>query len=190
MKGQQKGVRLTKVRELVMIKVEPGTENPPLPAIKKHYHIFIVVYKLLNTVHTDQTGQSDHLTMRLLVHHSGHPSGCKLYLLQINKEHNWWRDDHCLPKNGQQDEALSTRVESSLIGQQVFGEIQRMHHQEWDDSWVSPNLDCHHCNIAERVIQMFKHHFVSILSRVEDRFPLSLFCHLVQPAELTVNLLQ
>jgi hypothetical protein len=88
MKGQQKGVRLTKVRELVMIKVEPGTENPPLPAIKKHYHIFIVVYKLLNTVHTDQTGQSDHLTMRLLVHHSGHPSGCKLYLLQINKEHN------------------------------------------------------------------------------------------------------
>jgi hypothetical protein len=37
---------------------------------------------------------------------------------------------------------------------------------------------------------MFKNHLVSILSRVDDRFPLSLWCHLVQPAEFTVNLLQ
>ncbi len=51
-------------------------------------------------------------------------------------------------------------------------------------------LDCHHCNIAEWAIQKFKNHFVSILSRVDDRFPLSLWCHLLQPAELTVNLLQ
>jgi hypothetical protein len=51
-------------------------------------------------------------------------------------------------------------------------------------------LDCHHCNIAKRAIQMFKNHFISILSRVGDGFPLSLWCHLVQPAELTINLLQ
>ncbi len=50
--------------------------------------------------------------------------------------------------------------------------------------------DCHHCNIAKQAIQMFKNHFISILSRVNDRFPLSLWCHLVRPAELTVNLLQ
>jgi hypothetical protein len=50
-------------------------------------------------------------------------------------------------------------------------------------------LDCHHCNIAEWAIQTFKNHFVSILSGVNDRFPLSLWCHLVQPAGLTVNLL-
>jgi hypothetical protein len=50
--------------------------------------------------------------------------------------------------------------------------------------------DCHRRNIAERAIQTFKNHFVSILSRVDDRFSLSLFCHLVQPAELTINLLQ
>jgi hypothetical protein len=49
--------------------------------------------------------------------------------------------------------------------------------------------DCHHCNIAKQAIQMFKNHFVSILSGVDNRFPLSLWCHLVQPAELTVNLL-
>ncbi len=50
--------------------------------------------------------------------------------------------------------------------------------------------DCHHCNIAEWAIQTFKNHCVSILSGVDNRFPPSLWCHLVQPAELTVNLLQ
>jgi hypothetical protein len=53
---------------------------------------------------------------------------------------------------------------------------------------VPPN--CHHCSIAERAIQTFKNHFMSILSGVDNRFPLSLWCHLVCPAKLTVNLLR
>jgi hypothetical protein len=44
--------------------------------------------------------------------------------------------------------------------------------------------------MAERAIQTFKNHFVAILSRVDDRFPLSLWCYLVQPAKLAVNLLR
>jgi hypothetical protein len=44
--------------------------------------------------------------------------------------------------------------------------------------------------MAERAIQTFKNHFVAILSGVDDRFPLSLWCYLVQPAELNVNLLR
>ncbi len=55
MKGQQNGVRLTKVRALVMIKIEPGTQDPPPHTIKKHYDIFVIVYKLLDMVHMDQT---------------------------------------------------------------------------------------------------------------------------------------
>jgi hypothetical protein len=41
--------------------------------------------------------------------------------------------------------------------------------------------DCHCHNIAKRAIQTFKNHFVSMLSRVDIRFPLSLslWCHLV-----------
>jgi hypothetical protein len=50
--------------------------------------------------------------------------------------------------------------------------------------------DCHHCNIAKRAIQTFKNHFVSILSGVDDRFPLSLWCNLMHPAELTMILLR
>jgi hypothetical protein len=51
-------------------------------------------------------------------------------------------------------------------------------------------LDCHQRNIAKWAIQMFKNHVVSILSGVDNRFPLSLWCHLVRPEELTINLLQ
>jgi hypothetical protein len=53
---------------------------------------------------------------------------------------------------------------------------------------VPPNN--HRCNIAERAIQTFKNHFISILSGVDNWFPLSLWCHLVKPAKLTVNLLR
>jgi hypothetical protein len=55
-KGQWKGVRWTKIAAPVTIKVEPETEHPPLPTIKKHYDIFLGVYELLDTVHTNQTG--------------------------------------------------------------------------------------------------------------------------------------
>ena len=53
---------------------------------------------------------------------------------------------------------------------------------------VPPNCQCR--NMAEQAIQTFKNHFVAILSGVDDRFPLSLWCYLVQPAELNVNLLR
>jgi hypothetical protein len=55
-KEQRKGVRSTKVSTPVTIKVEPGTANPPPPTITKHYDIFVMVYELLDTIYTDQTG--------------------------------------------------------------------------------------------------------------------------------------
>jgi hypothetical protein len=48
----------------------------------------------------------------------------------------------------------------------------------------------HRQNLAEKVIQMFKHRFISTLSEVDNKFSLSLWCHLLVPAELTVNLLR
>jgi len=47
----------------------------------------------------------------------------------------------------------------------------------------------HRRNQAERAIQTFKAHFISILTSVGDKFPLSLWCQLLEPAELT-NLLR
>ncbi len=50
--------------------------------------------------------------------------------------------------------------------------------------------DNHRSNLAEWVIQTFKHHFISIMSGVDDKFPLSLWCMLLEQTELTVNLLR
>ncbi len=56
MKGQRKGVGLTKVEPPVHIKIEPTTETAPNLTVTKENDIFVVIYKLSNTVHTDQTG--------------------------------------------------------------------------------------------------------------------------------------
>jgi hypothetical protein len=36
--------------------------------------------------------------------------------------------------------------------------------------------DNHRSNLAKRAMQTFKHHFISILSGMDDKFPLSLWC--------------
>jgi hypothetical protein len=48
----------------------------------------------------------------------------------------------------------------------------------------------HRRNQAERAIQTFKAYFIAILAGVQDKFPLSLWCHLLEPTELTLNLLR
>jgi hypothetical protein len=48
----------------------------------------------------------------------------------------------------------------------------------------------HRCNQAERTIQTFKAHFIAILAGVNDKFPLSLWCYLLEPTKLTLNLLR
>jgi hypothetical protein len=47
----------------------------------------------------------------------------------------------------------------------------------------------HRRNQAERAIQTFKAHFIFILAGIDNKFPLSLWCHLLEPTELTLNLL-
>jgi hypothetical protein len=48
----------------------------------------------------------------------------------------------------------------------------------------------HQQNQAERAIQTFKMHLISILAGVANQFPLSLWCYLLEPTELTLNLLR
>jgi hypothetical protein len=64
---------------------------------------------------------------------------------------------------------------------------QYIHQQEIQFELVPPGS--HRRNQAERAIQTFKSHFISILAGVNDKFPLSLWCHLLEPTELTLNLL-
>jgi hypothetical protein len=58
MKGQRKGVWSTRVKAATTIKIELGTEDSPpkLVAIKRMNDIFIKIYELAETIHTDQMG--------------------------------------------------------------------------------------------------------------------------------------
>jgi len=58
MKGQRKGVRSTKVKQASAIKIKSGTEDSPpkLVAIRKLNDIYVKIYELAETIHTDQTG--------------------------------------------------------------------------------------------------------------------------------------
>ncbi len=47
----------------------------------------------------------------------------------------------------------------------------------------------HQRNIAEKAIQTFKGHFMSILCRTDKNFPLHLWCHLLPQAKHTLNML-
>ena len=49
--------------------------------------------------------------------------------------------------------------------------------------------DTHRRNLAERAIQTFKSHFISILAAVEPNFPMNLWDRLVPQAVVTLNLL-
>jgi hypothetical protein len=190
MKGQRKGVRSTKVLAPVMIKVEPGTANPTPPTITKHYNIFVVVYKLLDTAHTDQTGlfpimsQQGYWYILVGIHLHANYIFCKLMknhtegkMIRANQNGRQWMKLLALGlKHHHLDNKCSAAFKACIAK-------NRMTHK-----LVPP--DCHCRNIAKRAIQTFKNHFVSILSGVDNRFPLSLWCHLMQPAELTINLLQ
>ena len=49
---------------------------------------------------------------------------------------------------------------------------------------------CHHCNIAEVAIKVFKQHFLGVLTGFPDDFPWSLWDRLLPQIETTLNLLR
>jgi hypothetical protein len=192
MKGQRKGVRSTKVKPAVEIKIEPGQEDSPpkLVAIRKLNDIFIKIYELAETIHTDQTGAFPVTSQR----------GYRYIMVGIHIDANYIFCETM--KNRTEGEMI--KAYQKMVDRMLLSGLGLKHHRL--DNECSENFkkcirqnnmthelvppDCHRRNMAERAIQTFKNHFVAILSGVDDRFPLSLWCYLVRPAELTVNLLR
>ena len=192
MKGQRKGVRSTKVKQMVEIKIEPGTETATHKATpaKKMNDIFVKIYELSGEIHTDQTGKFPVTSQR----------GYRYIMVGIHIDSNYI---FCETMKNRTEGEMITAYQKMVDRMDIAG-LGLKHHRldnECSDNfkkciaknkmtWELVPPDCHRRNMAERAIQTFKNHFVSILSGVDDRFPLSLWCHLVRPAELTVNLLR
>jgi hypothetical protein len=192
MKGQRKGVRSTKVKPAIEIKIEQGQEDAPptLIAIRKLNDIFVKIYELVETIHTDQTGAFPVTSQR----------GYRYITVGIHIDANYIFCETM--KNRTEGEMINAY--HKMVDQMQLAGLGPKHH--WLDNECSENFkkcirknnmthelvppDCHRRNMAERAIQTFKNHFVAILSGVDDRFPLSLWCYLVRPAGLTVNLLR
>jgi hypothetical protein len=179
MKGRQKGVRSTKVSAPVTIKVESGTANSPPPTIKKHYNILIMVYKLLDTVHTDQTGlfpitsQQGYWYIMVGIHLDANYIFCKLM-----KNQTKGKMITAYQKMVDRMKLLAIGLKHPCLDNECSAAFKACIAKNGMTHELVP-LDCHRCNIAKWAIQMFKNHFVSILSGVDDGFPLSLWCHLV-----------
>ncbi len=169
-----------------------GTEDAPpkLVAIRKLNEIFVNIYELAERIHTDQTGAFPVTSQR----------GYRYIMVGIHIDANYI---FCETMKNRTEGEMITAYQQMVDRMQLAG-LGLKHHRL--DNECSNNFkkcirknnmtheivppDCHRRNMAERAIQTFKNHFVAILSGVDDRFPLSLWCYLVQPAELTVNLLR
>ncbi len=84
--------------------------------------------------------------------------------------------------------AAGLRLKKQVLGNECLAATKACIKENDMDYKLVP-LGQHRQNQAERAIQMFKTHFISILAGVDDKSPLLLWCHLLKPIELTLNLL-
>ncbi len=165
MKGQRKGVRSTTVKPASEIKSSREQET------HRQNYIFVKIYKLSETIDTDQMGAFPVTSQRVY----------RYIMVGIHIDTNYI---FC--------ETMKNRMEGEMIKayQKMVDRIQLaglgLKHHPLDNE-CSNNFkkcirknnmthklvppDCHRRYMAERAIQTFKNHFVSILSGVDDRFP-------------------
>jgi hypothetical protein len=198
LKGQHQGIRSTKQKGFKkMIKVEEarikikGESAPfrPLPPTKLN-NIFVRMEDLNKKIHTHQTGAFPHTSQR----------GNHYIMVAIHLDVNYIFAKPM--KNRTEGEMIRVyqkilnRMKASGLGlkKQVLdnecSEAMKACIKENGMDYKLVPMGQHRQNQAERAIQTFKAHFISILASVGDKFPLSLWCHLLEPTELTLNLLR
>jgi hypothetical protein len=152
--------------------------------------IFVHVEDLNEEIHTDQTGAFPHTSQR----------GNRYIIVAVHLDANYIFAEPM--KNRMEGEMIRVyqkilnRMKAAGLGlkKQVLNNKCSVaikaciKENSMDYELVPPGQ--HRRNQAEQAIQTFKAHFISILAGVDDKFPLSLWCHLLEPTELTLNLLR
>ena len=196
LKGQRQGIRSTKqmaLRKLLETEtVHIKQEHPDSPTtdFARHNDMFVYVVDLSETIHTDQTGGFPFLSQR----------GNRYIMVAIHLDANYIFVEAM--KNRTEGEMIRAhqkminRMRNAGLGvkKQVLDNecsaAMKAHIKANNMEYELVPPGQHRRNQAERAIQTFKAHFISILAGVDDKFPLSLWCHLLEPAELTLNLLR
>jgi len=198
LKGQHQGIRSTKQvaldkiieNEEVRIKIE-GEDSPfhQIPITKTH-KTFFCVDDLTDSIHTDQTRAFPFTSQR----------GNRYIMVAIHLDTNYIFVE---PMRNRMKEEMTRAYEKIINRMRMAGLGIKKHtldneasdalkqyirKQEIQFELVPPGN--HRRNQAKRAIQTFKAYFIAILAGVDDKFPLSLWCHLLEPTELTLNLLR
>jgi hypothetical protein len=173
MKGQRQGIRSTKKKALekpaesdqtIKIIVEPGTEIPS--PVKRFNDIFVRVADLAESIHSNQTGAFPYTLQR----------GNRYVMVAIHLDANYIFTEPM--KNRTEGEMIKAyqkiinrmkAAELSLKTHRLDNEASATYKECIRENGMVHELvppDNHHSNLAERAIQTFKHHFISILSGV------------------------
>jgi hypothetical protein len=187
MNQQRQGVRSTKTKATDF--EEP---DKSLTIGKKEKDVFIKVIdarELNGTIYTDQTGGFPITSSR----------GNKYVMVMVQIDSNVILVEAMKNKTDKEMQRaylqLLKRVQQTgmeikkhVLDNEVSEEMKDLIRDTCKLELVPPG--CHRRNIAEVAIKTFKQHFISILSGVDDSFPMKLWDRLLLQAELTLNLLR
>jgi hypothetical protein len=193
LKGQRQGIRSTKQKALNKL-AEMAATSLHLATLKapilKHSNIFVRIEDLSDTIHLDQTGGFLYTSQR----------GNHYIMVAIHLDANYIFNK---PMKNRTEEELMVAYQRIVNRMRATGLGLKKHildneasktfkakikENEMEYELVPPSN--HQRNQAKQAIQTFKAHFISILAGVDVRFPLSLWCYLLEPTELTLNLLR
>jgi hypothetical protein len=185
LKKQRQNVRSTK-----QLLVEETSEDEELTRAVAKQNIMIKMVNASETIYTDQSG-------KLPVQSSkGNTSLMVMYDVDANaidaepiRSHH---DSHMIPAYQRLWQRLNrgrvNKPKLHILDNEASEKFKTAIKGNCDLQLVPP--DTHRRNLAERAIQTFKSHFISILAGVEPNFPMNLWDRLVPQAVVTLNLLR
>ena len=182
MKSQRQGIRSTK--QCVHPTVLPTT-------LPQQQDIYIKTYDTRNTLYTDQTGKFPHVSSRGFQY--------QMFLYHVDSNSIWVEPT----KNKTEGELILARSRALLrmkacgitprhqvLDNEASADYIRVITEDWKATYQLVPPDIHRRNLAERAIQTFKAHFLSILAGISKAFPNYLWDKLLPQTELTINLLR
>ena len=202
MKGPRQGIKSTKVNPLenvaldgTRIKIEgednPGEDNPNPPAYEppvKHNDVYFYVWDLSETIYSDDTGAFPYISQ----------FGKKIIMVAVHMDANYIFAETMKNKtDGERIHAYQKIIDQmkwaklGLRKHVLDNEISKAYKAHIALNGMTHELvppGNHRRNIAERGIQTFKSHMISIANGVSDDCPIRLWCQFVPQAEYTLNL--
>eukprot|EP00804_Cyclotella_cryptica_P003025 CCRYP_006012-RA/>CCRYP_006012-RA protein AED:0.40 eAED:0.40 QI:0/0/0/1/0/0/2/0/304 len=184
MKQIQQGLRSTK-------RTTTPPPSTPTPGTK-HQDVYLHVYDATKkTMNTDQTGrfpvisQQGHKYLMVAVDFDGNYIDAECMkshktnnlIKAYQNIHQCWKDSQVTNKNWH------------VLDNETPRELKAAIRNNGCTVELTP-LDIHRCNNAERAIQTFKSHFISILAGVDNSFPINEWDDLLPQTILTLNLLR